>query len=241
MSFTKFLGNVGLFMKDHAPEILVGTGIIAGVASSIFVAKGTPKAIKAKEQFSEHIQDCKDAKENGMIVLDGEEQEYTDEDYKKDLALTYTQGVWSVTKPYIPAIGLGILSVTCILGGVGILKSRNAALASIAASTATAFANYRERVIADQGVKKDREYYYGEKTETTKEKVIDPETGKKVTQEKSVSYIDSSIGDCPLLGPYSIRLDMNNPAYRACSGDPLYLIDRSWNKMKYRRDGYAIY
>ena len=210
------LHKIGFFLKDHAPEILVISGVGMGIGAVITAAVQTPKAIEAKKQFEENRGIIRTAHELGETVTG---EKYTEEDYKKDLLGEYIQGTWRIIKPYLPTIGLTVGSVACTLGGFGILKRRHAATLAILSSTVSQFDAYRARVAKELGDDKEKDVYYAlEEAEITE---ID-EKGKKITKKEKY-VLDDQI-DCPaLLGPYAIKLDITNPGFRRNGGDPLYM------------------
>ena len=118
---------------------------------------------------------------------------------------------------------MAVVGVAFILTGTGILKKRNAAVTALLASTTSLFNDYRGRVIADQGKEKDREYYTGIKK--IKEKVtIDGEEGATEIEVEKEVQLDSSVGDCPLLSPYAIKVTSENCRnFERLSGDKLYV------------------
>lgn len=209
--------KLSFFLKDHAPEILVISGVGLGIGAVISAAVQTPKAIEAKKQFEENRGIVRTAHELGETVTG---EKYTDEDYKKDLFGTYVQGTWQIIKPYLPTIGLTIGSVACTLGGFGVLKKRHATTLAILSSTVSQFDAYRSRVSKELGDEKEHDIYYGlEEVEITEL----PEGAKKPIVKKEKYLLDDNIETNPLFGPYTIRLDSANPGFRRNGGDPLYM------------------
>lgn len=218
-------------LSTYSPEIAIGLGIVSFVASAIFAAKATPKAQKAKEENEEIKETMDEALEKGETASDDLDENgnsimipYSEEDYKEDMKLYIGKKIVNETKPYLPAIGLGIAGTVLILTGTGILKKRNAALTSLLATTTTLFSDYRSRVISDQGKAKDHEYLTGIKT-IQEEVVVTNADGKdeKVTVEKS-AYLDSSVGNIPWLSPYAVKITATNCIqFESFKGDPIYV------------------
>ena len=218
----KILNTIGFFLKDHAPEILVGSGIIFGVGAVVTAATSTPKAIAAKQQMDSDLMIIHAAHGEGKTATG---EEYTEEDYKKDLIGGYVQGIGRCVRPYIPTILLTTASIVCTLGGFGILKKRHAATLAILSSTVSQFDAYRSRVKAELGADKEHDVYWGLKDMTKEELEILEENDliPENTGDAVVKKLDSTI-DCPaLLGPYAIRLDRTNPSFQINRGDPLYV------------------
>lgn len=175
------IGRGGLVLKKYSPEILTAAGVIGTVGSTVLACKATLKV--------EDILDEAKKKSNLInAVHDGEievDAEYTDKDYSKDLIVNRTQTAVKLIKLYGPAITLGALSITAILGGQHILRKRNVAVMAAYKLCEESFNNYRSRVKEELGEEKDRQFYYGMTEETVKDKVKS-EDGKTKTVTKKV-------------------------------------------------------
>ena len=175
------IGRGGLILKKYSPEILTAAGVIGTVGSTVLACKATLKV--------EDILDEAKKKSNLInAVHDGEievDAEYTDKDYSKDLIVNRTQTAVKLIKLYGPAISLGALSITAILGGQHILRKRNVAVMAAYKLCEESFNNYRSRVKDELGEEKDRQFYYGMTEETVKDKVKSKD-GKTKTVTKKV-------------------------------------------------------
>lgn len=175
------IGRGGLILKKYSPEILTAAGVIGTVGSTVLACKATLKV--------EDILDEAKKKSNLInAVHDGEievDAEYTDKDYSKDLLVNRTQTAVKLIKLYGPAISLGALSITAILGGQHILRKRNVAVMAAYKLCEESFNNYRSRVKDELGEDKDRQFYYGMTEETVKDKVKSKD-GKTKTVTKKV-------------------------------------------------------
>lgn len=175
------IGRGGLILKKYSPEILTTAGVIGTVGSTVLACKATLKV--------EDILDEAKKKSNLInAVHDGEievDAEYTDKDYSKDLLVNRTQTAVKLIKLYGPAISLGALSITAILGGQHILRKRNVAVMAAYKLCEESFNNYRSRVKDELGDEKDRQFYYGMTEETVKDKVKSKD-GKTKTVTKKV-------------------------------------------------------
>lgn len=190
------VAKVGFAFKKKSPEILVISGILAGAAALVLACKATTKASgiinEAKEEL-ETVKKCAETKP---------ETEYSKEDVEKDKMIVYVQTGVKFIKLFAPAAIAGLLSVTCVLSSVGILKKRGAALAAAYATVDRAFKEYRERVIDRFGEAVDKELRHGVVTKTVEE-VITDENGEEKKVEKQVTVYKPS--------EYSIIFDETNP------------------------------
>ena len=178
--------------KEHAPQILVGTGIAAGVATVVLACVETTKAGDILDKHKEEMDKIEEAKK---VAKEGE---YTEKDIKKDQMIVFRDTAFGMAKLYWPAALTGITAITCTLAGHHILSARYGAATAALTLTQNIFSKYRERVVEDAGVEKDRQYYYGSKIEkkAIEEEVVDPETGKVKKVKKDAEYIDIDVNLC---------------------------------------------
>ena len=190
--FTKFTGRSGLVMKAYSPEILLVIGITGTVASTILACRAT---LKVEGVLDEHrsktdkINECWDKVKSGEIALDT----YSEQDHKKDLAVTYTQTAVDFIKLYGPAISLGVVSIVCIVSGHGIMKKRNLALVAAYKAVEEGFNAYRKRVIEEHGEQADYMYKNGLRSvEVTEMAYTDEEGVKHKAETRTVLSNDAT-------------------------------------------------
>ncbi len=176
-------------VKKHSPEILLVTGVIGTVASTVMACKATTKVGDILDETKETLETVHEGIENGEI----KGVEYSEEDGKKDTVIVYTQTGLKLAKLYLPAVTLGVLSITCILASNNILRKRNVALGAAFATIDKSFKDYRGRVIERFGEQVDKEMKYGLKAKIIDETIIDSETGEEKTVEKVVYSADPNI------------------------------------------------
>lgn len=176
----------------HSPEILLGTGTIAFVATVVTASKAT---IKAQDIFEDHKKKLDDINE----VIDyckqhPDDVDYSESDAKNDKVIAYVQTGIALTKDYAPAVGLAAISLTCFFAAFGIMRKRYVTLAAAYSALEKSFATYRQRVIADKGEDADTYYMTGVKPK----EVTNKETKKKV---KTLVLPDGS----ELASPYAFK------------------------------------
>ena len=153
-------GRSGLILRKYSPEILVSTGVVGVIASTVMACRATTKAEdvmdKAKAKFDKihQAKDTVDAKE------------YSAKDYKQDLFVVYAQTGYDFVSLYGPSVTLGVVSIACILGGHNILRKRNLAVVAAYKAVEQSFSDYRKRVVAKYGADEDRDLKYGITRET---------------------------------------------------------------------------
>lgn len=182
---SRALNRVGLKVRKHGPELLVVSGIVGTVASTVLACKATTKIDEVLADTKEHIEVTK------KYVADNDfSEKYTEKDYKKDLTIMYTQAGLKLAKLYAPAVILGGLSITSILAGHNILRKRNVALAAAYATVDKGFKEYRGRVIERFGEELDKELKYNIKAKEIEEVKVDEKTGKEEIVKQTVNVAD---------------------------------------------------
>lgn len=183
-SVTRGLSSFGLKVKKHGPEILVVGGVIGAVSAAVMACTATTK-------ISTIIDDHKKTVDT---IHNFKHDDYSEEDAKKDLAITYTQTGVKLAKLYAPSVGVGLVSITCILVGTRILHKRNLALSSAFAAVNTSFKEYRERLKERFGEDLDRELRFNIKAK--EEDVI-------VTDEEGNESVEKVVVNVPTITQYS--------------------------------------
>lgn len=182
---SQILVKTKLGIKKHSPEILVVTGIGTGIIAAIIACKQTIKANNIIAEARKNLQNIEDVKE----LAANNKVEYTEENEQADREIIGKQVTVGMVKTYALPVGLGILSVTCILAGHHILKKRNVALAAAYSALSTDFMNYRKRVVDKYGKDVDFMLKNGLEKQIVANQVIDPETGEvKETKEEVLTY-----------------------------------------------------
>lgn len=180
---SRVLGRGQLILMKHSPEILMTVGVAGIVGSTILACKATLKCEetldRAKDKL-ERINECWDKVKEGDISLD----EYSEQDHKKDLTVTYIQTAVDFIKLYGPALTLGIASVSCIVGAHGIMRKRNVALMAAYKVIEEGFSTYRARVKEEYGEEIDYMFKHNLTDEVSHEIEIDEDGKKKKVVKK---------------------------------------------------------
>lgn len=230
---TRSLHKVGFKFKKHSPEILVVTGVIGIVTSTVIACKATTKVNDIVTESKKTIDKIHDCVGKGLHTSDGEE--YTQEVANKDLAIVYTQTAWKFVKLYGPSVLIGAASIGCMVGSNRILRKRNVALAAALTTVEKSFKDYRGRVIDRFGKDLDRELRFGIKAKEIKEKVID-ENGNETTVTKTVEVVDPNTAH----SLYSIVFCEGNTGWtKNAELNKVFLIQQqNWANDKLRLRGY---
>ena len=181
---TKTFGRTGLLLRKHSPEILLATGVTGIVIGTVMACRATLKVEDVLDETKEKLDKIKRAKETVS------HEKYSEQDYQKDLAITYVQTGVALAKLYGPSVAVSALGVASILSSHGIMKKRNLALMAAYKAVEESFTAYRNRVVAELGPQKDYAFKHGITQETETTTVTDPETGKKVKVKETKDILD---------------------------------------------------
>ena len=199
---TRTLNRTGLKIKKHSPEILLATGTVGVVASTVMACKATLKVEEIVDEAKEKIDTIHQVSADPAMT-----EKYSEEDGKKDLAIVYTQTAVKFIKLYGPSVTIGVASLACMIGSNRILNKRNAALAAAYAAVDKSFKEYRGRVIERFGKQMDRELRYNIKAQEIEETTVDA-NGKETITKKTVDVMDPNS-----YSQYAIVFDDSNEGW----------------------------
>ena len=199
---TRTLNRTGLKIKKHSPEILLATGTVGIVASTVMACKATLKVEEIVDEAKEKIDTIHQVSADPAMA-----EKYSEEDGKKDLAIVYTQTAVKFIKLYGPSVTIGVASLACMIGSNRILNKRNAALAAAYAAVDKSFKEYRGRVIERFGKQMDRELRYNIKAQEIEETTVDA-NGKETVTKKTVDVMDPNS-----YSQYAIVFDDSNEGW----------------------------
>lgn len=170
--------------KKYSPELLTALGVVTFVGAIVVACKQTLKADEILDAHREDMERVEEAKQIAAENEDDERYEYPAEQVVKDKINVYAHTIVKFGKLYLPAIGLGVVSLASFLGANKILKMRYVAVTAAFNAVNEAFERYRKRVIEEGGVDLDRHYMYG--AERSKMEIVDVDESGKVTKHKEV-------------------------------------------------------
>ena len=180
--------RIGFKIKKASPEIMVVAGVVGVVTSTVMACKATTKVNDILEETRKQVDDVHNVLDSDVIS----EDEYNNDDAKKDLAIIYTQTGVKLIKLYAPSVLVGALSITGILASHKILKKRNVALTAAYATIDRSFKEYRGRVVERFGKELDRELRYNIKAQEIEEKTVDKD-GNEIIEKKTISVVDPNM------------------------------------------------
>lgn len=215
-------------LRKHCPEILLTTGIISGIAGAVVACKQTPKIYEVLESAYEENDEI-----HKYLETNGYTEKYTKEDKVKDQAIIFTRTAIDIGKIYTPAIGLGVLSLTCILASHNILRQRNAALAAAYTIVDTGFKNYRNRVIERFGEEVDKELRFNINEKEVEEVVVDKNGKEKIVKKKAKICEGSGLNGLDGYSDYARFFDSSSRDWKK---DPEYNLMYLKTQEQYAND-----
>lgn len=135
------MNNLQRFVKKNSSNILTVATAAGMITTTILAVKATPKAlelIKAEEDTR---------KITKTTTLYANNQPYTTEVVEEASKLTPLEIVKVAWKPYVPAIAMGTLTLTCLFGMNYLNRKTQASLISAYAVLEKSYRQYREKCI----------------------------------------------------------------------------------------------
>ena len=166
-SVTRKVARAILVSQKNSPTLLFGAGVVGVIGTVVLASRATLKVEETMDNNSSLVEAAKELRARN-------DEDYSEQDYQKDMVYIYVRNATAVLKLYAPAIGLGVLSIAALTGSHVILSKRNVALTAAYAAVEKAIKEYRERIVGEIGEDHERELWYG--TET-REIVEETETG----------------------------------------------------------------
>ena len=213
MNKTKFMTKVsttiskaGLSLKKHSPEILIVVGIGGVIASTIMACKATTKLDEIINESKEELEDVHNCPSN------------VDETIKRETTRIYVQTGLKIAQLYLPAITIGVFSLSGIIASNEIMRKRSIALASAYATIDHSFKEYRERVIERFGKEVDDQLRFNMIPVEIEKKVIDNDGNEIIVKETVNQLSETGLGS-----DYARLFDETNSEYKD---------DASYNRMR---------
>lgn len=194
-------GTAWIFGKRHAPEIMIGGGIL-GFGLTVFeTVKATNKTNDILEEKEARIQRFT-ALYNGN---DPENPEYTMVAFSTDVEAANNKTRWELVKTWAPVATTGVASVILVLYGYRVLNGRYVATAAAYKALESGFEHYRKNVIDEFGKEADwrmlntykaDELEAAKKEREEKKALTDGKEAKKRPKTRYANDINRRIFDC---------------------------------------------
>lgn len=164
-------------LKEKSPKILVGVGVVSGIAAIAFAVKKTLTVDEVIEDHVERITEVKlDAVDNAEI---------SDTEYKKSICLEYIKTCGYLANHYKWPIALELLSIGTTCTGFGIEEKRYISASATAAAFYAELTTLRDRIENKYGSEALYELTYDVQEEVEEKEVVDENGKKKKVKEKT--------------------------------------------------------
>lgn len=176
-------GTVSLKAKEKSPELLLGAGIILGIATVVVACKET---LHAEEILDEHKEKIDKIHSNAQDIIENDPEAVESEvvaTEKKAVTARYIKTTGKFLKLYAPAIALGTASLVCILVSHNTLKKRYLGVVAAYEALDSAFKAYRSRVAEEFGEEVEERIRHGYKNEKVE---VEGEDGKTHKEEAKI-------------------------------------------------------
>lgn len=154
------VSRLGLHIKKHSPEILMGVGVAGIVTSTVMACRATLKVEDVLDDLERRKRDLADVNDAS------ERNPEFERAHKATNAAIHIKAGLDLAKLYGPSVTVGLASLACIMSSHGIMKKRNAALGVAYNALEKSFSDYRKRVEEHIGEEAADQLRYEETTET---------------------------------------------------------------------------
>lgn len=229
---TRVIGRVGLEATRHAPEILMGAGIIAGVGAIVAASRAGEKKAAITAENEKDIQYIEKVNENNP-------DKYSEEEYHQALGRQTIKNYVRLGKLYITPVTLGAISAGCFLGSYRILSLRNAGLAAAFEIVNASYKKYRERFKEIGGTPEEDMYLrHGIKPRWEANANGDP---KEFTKSPAVLDLPKYLQDGKL-SMYAEVFGSANPNWKRSESSNRFFLEKQeeWQNERLQARGYLF-
>lgn len=191
------VGRASAVASKYTPQILTGVGIGAVVVSTVLIAKATLRLEDVMDKHEARVSDVNEKKQHMNA------DEYSSTQHKRDMTKVYMHTAKDLTKLYGLPISLGVVGISCIVGGQGIQYKRTVGAVAAYKTLEESFDRYRARVVEEFGLDKDEEF--------RRSYTVSEETDEEGNTTVTVSNLEER--------DYVFFMDKNNANWRNTSPD----------------------
>lgn len=230
------IGKGRFALRKNSPEILLGVGFIAGVGCVVAACIATVKSIPIVEECKDKLTEIDDYIYETTAVETGH-MEKTELEKPETLSKkkVKAKAVGSITLRYLPAFGLGVLSMGCILTSYKILDRRLLGATMAYEALDAAFMKYRRRVVEQFGEDTDWKLYNEETVYDEVHRKEKDEDGNEIDMTEFVPNPEKTV---PWHSIYAVEYTNRS----VCPGMDVESVRTIQNMMndKLMMDGYLL-
>jgi len=220
---SKFARQV-LITQKHSPKILFVAGVVGVVSTTVLACRATLKVSDILEEHEKHV---------GFISEEAGTEQISHEEANKQIGKVKVKTAVTIAKGYLPAVGLGIVSIAALTGSQVILTRRNGALMAGYAALDKAYREYRQRVATEFGDEVDRKFAFGAEDVDIEEK-----TAEGNTIVSKGSEINGRFGG----SPYAVIFDEQSKFFTKMPGGnrDFLMMRMNWANERLRAKGHLF-
>lgn len=201
-------------VKENSPALLLGVGAVGFITTTVLACRATLKLSEVLDKEEEDLEKVK----TSPAITDEEER-------SKAKFGVQLQTAIRVAKLYAPAAIIGAVTLVAVTSSHVILQRRNVGLIAAYTAVDRSFKEYRARVVADQGEKKDFEYRFGkEEREVAQE-------GKNGTEVVTIKGPDQDALKHKTKWTYARVFDRSNTNWSDVPGQNQNFIEMTCSSM----------
>lgn len=155
-----------LLARKHSPKILFAGGVVGVVGATVLACRATLKVSDVLDKHEKNAYDLNDSRYTA-------DQHGGELDRQKEINKLKVKTAGEIAKLYIPAVGLGVVSIAALTGSQIILTKRNASVMAAYAGLQKAYDEYRSRVAGKYGEDEDRLFASPLERKSLEEKMAD--------------------------------------------------------------------
>lgn len=146
------VGRAGAVIQKFSPQILTAVGVVGVVTAGVLAAKATLRLEDVVDIAKADMDAVNDKKANLTA------EEYSSAQHKRDVTKVYFKTGKNLGKLYGLPVFLGVVSISCIIGGQGVQYKRTVGAVAAYKTLEETFERYRAQVINEFGEEKDQEF-----------------------------------------------------------------------------------
>jgi len=226
------LAKAKVLVGKHSPEILIATGVIFVVGSTVMACRQTVKAVDIVNDANNSLDTIKKAEQEGVTQ---DNEPYSPADAHKDRTTIYAKTGVKLLKCYGPSVIFGAAGIGMMIFSHKIMRDRNATLTVAYTNLLNSFNSYRKRIADKFGEDDERLLASGAEIEDIS--IVD-EDGNEVETKKAAVISD----DGSKHSPYARIFDESNPNWSKDPGTNLMVLRSAQKEMnqKLRSEGVVF-
>jgi hypothetical protein len=224
---TSKIARQTLITRKYSPQVLFVAGTVGVIGATVLACRATLKVPFVLDDHDKNMADIGEA----ALAVDSLESDET----KREVIKLKLRTALEVTKLYLPAVGLGAVSIAALTGSHVVLTKRNGAAMAAYAGIDRAYREYRKRVTDAYGEDVDRKFSGGAEDISIEEK-----TAEGRTKTKNVLGVkkDGKFGG----SPYAVVFDEQSRFFSKEPGMNAQIIamKQNWANDKLRANGHLF-